>query len=105
VVLKRTLNTPRLSAKKANWVPLQLFVGWGPNRRAHRTGSWTRIQFHQCTTPLAPILGDFYQMLRHAIRSQGAPQGQRSSWCCFCRSGFGARFGSRPPNWPRCGLG
>jgi hypothetical protein len=31
VVLKRTLNTPRLSAKKANWVPLQLFVGWGPN--------------------------------------------------------------------------
>jgi len=41
----------------------------------------------------------------HAMRSQGSPQEQRSLWRCFCRSGSGARFGSRFPLWPRCGLG
>src|SRR5437868_9561226 len=44
-------------------------------------------------------------MQRHAMRSQGSPQKQRSSCRCFCRSGSGARFGSRFPLWPRCGLG
>jgi len=44
-------------------------------------------------------------MLRHAMRSPGSPQEQRSSWRCFCRSDFGAQFGLRFPLWPQCGLG
>jgi hypothetical protein len=39
------------------------------------------------------------------MRSEGSPQEQRSSCRCFCRSGSGARFGTRFPLWPRCGLG